>query len=168
MSVSHFQHSVLPNNHAHGLLGPPTTAAWGCNSSRCLLLHSKSVTWKNSCNFNAKTLNSLYYSDAKMRNCTPVIITSFKRGITNTNHGEIFEKLKVRVWNVTVFLLNRGLTFGLWSTLKVFKKRHRNNIFSQYCDDGLVWGWFKIWDFICSWTWHEWLYYLFVLLRLCI
>lgn len=97
----------------------------GCNSSRCLLLHSKSVTWKNSWNLNAMVLNTLYYSDAKMRNCTPVIITSFKRGITNTNHGEIIFLKNSRleeIWNVTVFLLNRGLTFGLWSTLKVFKK----------------------------------------------
>lgn len=103
----------------------PTTAAWGCNSSQCLLLHSKSVTWKNSWNLNAMALNSLYYSDAKMRNCTPVIITSFKRGITNTNHGEIIflkNSRLVEIWNVTVFLLNRGLTSGLWSTLKVFKK----------------------------------------------
>lgn len=169
MTFSAFSATKLPCSH--GLLGPPTTAAWGCNSSRCLLLHSKSVTWKNSWNLNAMALNSLYYSDAKMRNCTPVIITSFKRGITNTNHREIIFLKNSRleeIWNVTVFLLNRGLTSALWSTLKVFKKRHRNNIFIQYCDDGLVWGWFKIWDFICSWTWHEWFYYLFVLLWLCI
>lgn len=99
---------------------PPTTAAWGCNSSWCLLLHSKSVTWKNSWNLNAIALNSLYYSDAKMRNCTPVIITSLKRGIMDTNQAEIIFLKNPRleeIWNVTVFLLNRGLTFGLWSTL---------------------------------------------------